>query len=174
MKTIVIAAVLLLAAGSILGQTTDTQTQVTTAVPGSPEMKSGNTALLYSILLPGGGQFYNGETTKGLIQLGGTVVGLILFVAYFPSEDFVRDDYYWASYGYWTEEGNAGLSYGGLAVALGCRIWSLVDAPAGAKRFNQKHGLASIPLGDGGLYVAVDNLKVNQRNTLGLKLGLSF
>lgn len=136
--------------------------------------KDPSSALLYSILLTGGGQFYNGDASKGLIQLGGTVLGLILFVAYFPESDWVADDYYWASYGYETESGDEFLSYGGLALALGMKVWSLIDAPSGARKFNERHGLVSLPVGSDRVYVNVENIRVSGGSTLGMRVGLSF
>ena len=136
--------------------------------------KSPSSARLYSILMPGAGQLYNGETSKGLIQMGAAVVGVALFVVYLPSSKFVRDDYYWASYGYWTDEGNATLSYGGLAVALGASVWSIIDAPKGARRYNERHGLASLNVGGQTLWVNLDNVTPSGRMSPGLKLSLTL
>lgn len=171
MKSAILVLSLIVLAGAALGQTTDEQI---TAVTAKPAMKSGSTALLYSLLLPGGGQFYNGDVGKGLIQAGATALGLLLFAINFPSEEFVRDEYYWASYGYWTESGNEALCYGGLALALAARVWSIIDAPQGAKRFNQRHGLVSLPVDNDRMYVSLDNLKINSRNTLGLRIGFTL
>ncbi|MCB2229676.1 hypothetical protein KQH82_03100 [bacterium] len=136
--------------------------------------KEPSSALLYSVLLSGGGQFYNGDVTKGLVQLGGTILGLVLFVSYFPETGWVADDYYWASYGYETESGDEFLSYGGLALALGMKIWSIIDAPSGARKYNERHGLVSVPVGDDHLYVNIENVKVAGHNSVGMKVGLSF
>ena len=174
MKTLLTVITLVTLVGSAMGQSTTPPVAGSAQPAGNLTMKNGSTALLYSLLFPGGGQFYNGETTKGLIQLGGTVVGLVLFAAYFPTEEFVENDYYWASYGYWEETGDATVSYGGLAVALGFRLWSIIDAPSGAKRYNARHGLVSCPIGDNGLYVSLDNVSVNHTRNLGLKVGFSF
>lgn len=136
--------------------------------------KEPSSALLYSILLAGGGQFYNGDVTKGLIQLGGSILGLALFIAYFPETGWVSDDYYWASYGYETESGDEFLAYGGLALVLGMKVWSLIDAPSGARKYNERHGLVSVPVGQDHLYVNVENMRIGGRNAAGVTVGLSF
>lgn len=108
------------------------------------ERKNPGTAFLFSFLLPGGGQFYNGESKKGLIQLGMAFTGVMLAYTYWPDYEWVRDDYYWASYGYTREYGNETLMYGGLALYLGGAIWSMIDAPLSASRINRENGLAGI------------------------------
>lgn len=84
--------------------------------------KNPTTAWALSFLIPGGGQFYNGETGKGALMLGSYVVsaGVFWFVSW--------------------PIGAAGM----LATA----IWTQVDAPMSANRINRQNGLA-LALGDG-------------------------
>jgi hypothetical protein len=72
----------------------------TTAV----QMKSPTTAFLLSFVLPGGGQYYNGDYTKGAIMTGTAIVGAVLMFTAGYEDKFNADEYYWASYGYWTSE----------------------------------------------------------------------
>jgi len=86
-----------------------------------------STALLFSMLVPGGGQFYNGEVGKGMLALGGTIGGIVMFAANYPV----------AGYGV-AESGNAGASLAGLGIVLVTGIWSMVDAPQSARRINDE------------------------------------
>jgi TM2 domain-containing membrane protein YozV len=166
-RTIALTLVIFLLSGlSAFGQT-----DMTGAGSG---FKNPGTARIYSIVIPGGGQFYNGETSKGLLHLGAAVVGYTMFAVFFPYEEFVRDDYYWASYGTWQSRGNATLAYGGLALALGSTVWSIIDAPNGARRFNEQNGLASINFGNHTLALNLCSIAAPQGNATGLKLGLSL
>lgn len=162
-------AIVLIGAALAFGQSAVVEEEVG---GGGLKAKSPSSARLYSILMPGAGQLYNGETRKGLLQMGAAVVGVALFIIYLPSSEFVRDDYYWASYGYWTDEGSAVLSYGGLAVALGASVWSIIDAPKGARRYNERHGLASLNIGNQTLCVNFDNVTPLGGMSPGLKLSL--
>ena len=123
----------------------NTNTSNTTPMQTQPMVlrKDPTTAFLFSLLVPGGGQFYNGESKKGLIQLGMAVTGIVLVYNNWPEYEWVRDDYYWASYGYTREYGNETLMYTGFALYLGGAVWSLIDAPRSANRINRQNGLAS-------------------------------
>ncbi|MEW6051132.1 MAG: hypothetical protein AB1644_08755 [Candidatus Zixiibacteriota bacterium] len=168
---LLVAAISMLTSGLVLAQTDMTALKVNAT---NVSAKSPGSALLYSILVPGGGQLYNGETGKGLLQMGAAVVGVVLFISYLPSSDFVRDDYYWASYGYYTDEGSAVLSYGGLAVALGASVWSIIDAPKGARRYNERHGLVSMAVGGHSLWVDFDHPVKTKSPGVGVRLGLTL
>lgn len=177
-----ILAALLIGAGTIVADNIPAAV-VTSGFATSPQApatakahsNSPNTARLYSIFLPGGGQFYNGETGKGLAFLGAAVLGYTLFATNIPSTDFHYDpDYYYASYGYWYDEGNAALCYGGLALALGATVWSAIDAPKGALRHNQRLGVASLPIGEKVLWANIDPTVSRGCPGYSLKIGLSF
>jgi TM2 domain-containing membrane protein YozV len=173
------AAILILAAVAVAqtAPATETQPSQTSGIgsAGSRQIaKNPSSALIYSIVLPGGGQLYNGETGRGLLHLGAAAVGYALFIVFLPSTEFVADDYYWASYGYWRNTGSPALSYGGLALALGSTVWSIIDAPRGARRYNERTGLASVQLGDHTLAVNLDNIGACGVHALGLRIGLAF
>ena len=98
--------------------------------------KSPTTALVLSVLIPGAGQFYNGQPGKGVVQLVGAVGGLALGIANMPTEVNVG----FAS----VKTGNAGLSAAGFGVALAACVWSIVDAPTSASKINHQLGLATL------------------------------
>jgi hypothetical protein len=92
------------------------------------EEKSPILAFLLSSIVPGLGQYYNGEVEKGIIQealvVGGAVLALTAGV-----EDW--GDYYEPAeltYWFWI----------GLGTAAGASIWSVIDAPLSASRINRE------------------------------------
>jgi hypothetical protein len=107
--------------------------QSTTAV----NVKSPTTAFLLSLVLPGGGQYYNGQYTKGAIMTGTAVAGIVLILAAGYEDVFVADDYYYASYGYWTTESTTWLTVGTVLI-VGSSVWSIIDAPITAKKINER------------------------------------
>jgi TM2 domain-containing membrane protein YozV len=102
-------------------------------------VKSPTTAFLLSLVLPGGGQYYNGQYTKGAIMTGTAVAGVVLILAAGYEDIFVYSpDYYWASYGYWTTESTTWLTVGTVLV-VGSSIWSMIDAPITANKINERN-----------------------------------
>ncbi|GAB5533774.1 MAG: hypothetical protein Rubg2KO_00230 [Rubricoccaceae bacterium] len=101
--------------------------------------KSERTATTLSLVAPGGGQLYSGETVKGGLLLVGALGGLAVAANELPAlaED-VPDR------GYYTTHGTRfGL---GLGVAGVLWLYGIVDAPSAARRANQRNGLASVEL----------------------------
>lgn len=96
--------------------------------------KEPSTALLLSLFIPGGGQIYNKETTKGLLMMGGYIV----CVATMFKEETTRDDYSWG----YIETTKTKTQTPQLIGVLGITIWSMIDAYQGANRFNNKYGLS--------------------------------
>jgi TM2 domain. len=99
--------------------------------------KSGATAFVLSFLITGGGQVYAGETGSGvalfLVDLGGAALminGLQECGGYYSG----------------CNDGKIGV---GAALVLGSWIYSMVDAPAAAGRYNRKHAFAQPVLGLG-------------------------
>ncbi len=84
------------------------------------QKKNPMVALGLSFPIVGSGQFYNGEYTKGVAQMGAAVVGLGLVLS--------NDDW---------------RSIPGYVLLLGGAIWSLIDAPMSANRINRQNQLAS-------------------------------
>ena len=95
--------------------------------------KSAGTATLFSVLITGGGQFYNEETTKGLVMLT-TSLGFAAMAIGGIDE-----------YGCDPDESCAPwLLPVGLGGALAVKIWSIADAAVGARRFNDNRKIAGI------------------------------
>lgn len=84
--------------------------------------KNPTTAWALSFLIPGGGQFYNGETGKGIVFLGGYAASAAIF---------------------WYVSWPIGLT--GMLVTS---VWSQIDAPTTANRLNRMNSL-SFALSDG-------------------------
>jgi TM2 domain-containing membrane protein YozV len=110
------------------------------SVISGPGPKNTGVAFVLSWLVPGAGQVYNNQPIKGAIQFGICATGYILFATQLPYTKDVYVDY--GSYSTWEERdfGNAGTAWTGFAVALGCHIWSMIDAPVTASRLNKKLG----------------------------------
>jgi len=101
-------------------------------------------AFVLSWILPGVGQFYNGEVGKGVIQLVGAAAGYTAFFVAYPSEEYYS--YYnsytqWWDYGY-EETGNGTIAWIGFGVGIGCQLWSMIDAPISAGSINARRGYA--------------------------------
>jgi hypothetical protein len=90
--------------------------------------KSGGTALLLSLLLTGGGQFYNGDIGLGA---GLLLTGLI-------SAPFFVD----ATVTCYDSGDQCGVSLGLGVIFFGSKIFSVIEAPMGSRRWNRSHGFA--------------------------------
>jgi TM2 domain-containing membrane protein YozV len=101
--------------------------------------KSPALAVLLSAMIPGIGQYYNGDVTKGVIMNGLYIGGWVVFftAAYETYDDY--NYYYYGGYNYsyynYYEKETAWL-YVGLGVALGTSIWSMIDAGVSASNYN--------------------------------------
>ena len=93
-------------------------------------------AALLSALIPGVGQYYNGDVTKGVIMNALYLGGWAVYFAAGYSEEWESDDYYWASYGYYYEEETPWL-YVGLGMVVGTWVWSMIDAGISASDYNE-------------------------------------
>lgn len=96
----------------------------------SNNQKNGALAFLFSFILPGGGQFYNGETDKGIGMLGISAVGAYLILSNKRN-----------SYTYYDKPNSAGKF--GVLFFVGGTLWSLIDAPISSARINRENELAS-------------------------------
>jgi len=127
---------------------------------GSANPKSPVLSFVLSWLLPGVGQFYNGDTGKGFIQLVGAAAGWTAFFVAYPGEGYESYTYWDA----WNEEyvtrydypetGNGTISNIGLGVAIACHLWSMIDAPISATKKNKKIGYT------------FNEIKINENMTL--------
>ena len=100
-----------------------------------PGAKSPGTGALISLLITGGGQIYNEETTKGVIMLV-VAVGFTA-LAIDGIDEYDCDEF---------ESCAPWLLPVGLGGALVMKVWSVIDASAGAKRWNARHTLAGLPV----------------------------
>lgn len=106
----------------------DTITQTTNSIPETQtlrksESKSMAMAMGLSILVPGAGQVYNGETVKGIVFLG-------LFAGGVAAADAAR----------FTQSHRSISAYGWLSVAYVTAVyaWNIFDAPISAKKINRE------------------------------------
>lgn len=109
------------------------------------ESKSSTTSFLLSFLIPGLGQFYNGEYTKGAIMTGAAVIGTTLIFTAGYTETYSASPYtdysYYGTYTYYNynyEEETTAWFYVGIAMAGGSWVWSMIDAPISANRINSE------------------------------------
>lgn len=103
------------------------------------EEKSPATAFVLSALLPGLGQYYNGDVTKGVIQnvlyVGGWV---IFFTAGYESyqESWYNSYYGYYNYNYYDRETT--WLWVGLGLSTATAIWSMIDALVTANNINDE------------------------------------
>ncbi len=90
--------------------------------------KSGTTAFLLSFLITGGGQVYAGETGKGVALFLMNVGGAALAINGLAQCD-----------GYYSDGCNDSQVAIGAALLVVPWIYSMVDAPGAAGRYNRKH-----------------------------------
>lgn len=81
-------------------------------------------AFTRSLIVPGLGQMYNGEGLKGGLLFSGCLVGLLGATV-------------GANALYWIEEE---VVISSVALIAGCYLYSLIDAPMTASRWNKRHG----------------------------------
>jgi hypothetical protein len=111
-------------------------------------------AFILSFSVPGFGQFYNGEYSKGFVQLGAVAACFGIAATY-------KNHY--------NRSGTLPL-----AMALGVWAWSFIDAPISSHRINRKNGYAIISHPDHNLYVTPADLHIDKKFTPGLKLSLEI
>jgi len=103
--------------------------------------KSPAAAFLLSFLIPGVGQYYNGDIAKGIIQEALVGGGIALALAAGTHRYSELDYYYSRQFGYnyynYYEETTAWF-YVGLGVASAASLWSMIDAPLSANRINRE------------------------------------
>lgn len=121
------ALVLVLAGGPVRAQARSQTIWTATPAPVQTE-KDPTTAALLSLLITGGGQIYNEEPLKGGLMLAGSVVGAVLAID--GTNEYDCDP---------EEHCVPALLPIGLTTVLGLKLWSLVDAPAGARKWNRNH-----------------------------------
>ena len=85
-----------------------------------------------SLMLPGGGQAYNGQWRKGALMLAGGVVSLAVSVPNWDNCFNSRDD--------------CGLAFAGLAGMGTFWVWSMIDARASAREINRRIDAGQVAL----------------------------
>lgn len=89
-------------------------------------------AFLLSAVITGGGQFYNGQTGKGVAMLLSAATGLgVMFYSIDDNYEFLGETI--------DPEENDGIGVAGAVVALGAITWSMIDAPMTAKAINRRN-----------------------------------
>jgi ribosomal protein L40E len=116
-------------------------------------------------LLPGLGQFYNGDGGKGAAQLIIYTGATVLWAANMPRTESTYAGGYYIE----TTSGNQGLFTAGLCVAGATWLWSWIDAPMSSSRKNRENGfsLRSPPNVD-------FTLKADPRRPQKLQVGLAL
>lgn len=110
------------------------------APPGRVNEKDPATALLFSILIPGGGHLYAGETGKGSFLL---VVGMAA-----PTAGLLLSSYGSVEYdrgGYEYHEPNLTPMYVGVAAGLAAWIYGIADAGPAVERHNEQFRISARP-----------------------------
>lgn len=101
--------------------------------------KDPGTATLMSVVVPGGGQLYSGDTRKGLtllgVGLGGLTIGTMMS---FSSMGLSCGDTSCES------EGSALPAVLGYVAYLGSWVYGIMDASDSAHRMNAQRGLARV------------------------------
>ena len=102
-----------------------------------------------SCLLPGGGQFYNHEKSKGCLMLK----------LYIPA--FIGYMYYSIKYPEYDTTNNPStiddvIYLSSLLIDIGVHTWSMIDAPLSAKRINRRNGNTRLKNPSVGLVFAPD------------------
>jgi hypothetical protein len=95
--------------------------------PNAGKRKSPAMACLLSLLIPGTGQHYNGEHTKGVIQEVLFVGGIVLFIN--TANALFRFDF--------SPEQGTKLTIASF-LTYGSWLWSVIDAPLSAEKINRR------------------------------------
>jgi len=97
----------------------------------SRDYKSPGLAFLCSFILPGAGQYYNGDITKGVIMDVVYATGIVMWTGFGTEK---KTTYY----GYSTTKITPFL-YIGTSLAIASELWSMIDAPISASAINRKN-----------------------------------
>lgn len=99
-----------------------------------PSYRDPGTATIYSVVIPGGGQLYSGETTRGLLLLAGSSAALLAGNVLSSPAKCDYDSSFSLSC---KEANNTPLTIGMLA-SLGIWGYGIYDAKKSAERMNLK------------------------------------
>jgi len=85
-------------------------------------------SVLFSSVLAGGGQYYNGQYLKGLLMTVTEVGGIALVISSISSDgDFIE---------------NPKMFFSGLIISVGASIYSMIDAGISAEKINKQNGFS--------------------------------
>ena len=133
--------------------------------------KSVYLAMAFSSVFIGGGQFYNGQPVKGIIQLGLGATGVALWATSGGRSFSSSFSYY--GYSASASGGSTARYTAGLVLWGGSWLWSIVDAGLSANKINQENEYGHlIELQDNRVTLGID--PVVQPNSLGTMLTLHF
>ena len=90
------------------------------------ERKSPELAFVLSLIFPGGGQFYNGDISKGITQQLLIAAGLVLVISEASKNR-----------GGFIDTRNSTFKIVGITMVAGGVLWSLIDAPISASKKNK-------------------------------------
>ena len=90
------------------------------------ERKSPELAFVLSLIFPGGGQFYNGDISKGITQQLLIAGGLVLVISEASKNR-----------GGFIDTRNSTFKIVGITMVAGGVLWSLIDAPISASKKNK-------------------------------------
>lgn len=99
-----------------------------------PGEKSPALAWFFSFLVPGIGQYYNGDVAKGVIMNVLYFGGFATYVAAITT--YNNSCVYYYNYSCTPSPGMYTLAWVGLGVATGTWVWSMIDAPVSASARN--------------------------------------
>ena len=136
-------------------------------------------ACALSILAPGLGQFYNGQSIKGCIHLGLAVGGYTMFFLSVADNveftdaavlDVAGENVNVNDMSVLDVDGDDLRGGLGLLVGLGVSVWSIIDAPTSAKKINKRNQMqAHLDYKDG--YAVSPIVK---RNKVGATVAFQF
>ena len=117
-------------------------------------------ACVFSLLLPGGGQFYNGEAVKGVFMLGSVAVGSMILLSEIEGARL------------WTADED--IVTAGFVIIAGAWLWSMVDAPLSASRINRENGWALAPFPGRNTTASVAGLSADGKTAPGVVFTWKF
>jgi len=140
------------------------------------EYRNPGIAFLWSFLWPGGGQFYNRQTTKGII-MAGAYAG---FAAAFLFSGYDYESWYNGNSYYYTNYWSTGMTIGLVGMSA-VWLWSAIDAPVTAGKINLSKNLGlNFKINDNLNLALQPDLRLSRQvgerhvQTFGAKLSLAF
>lgn len=121
---------------------TNSQSNISLKYQGLAPRNSGK-ALLLSVLLSGGGQYYNRQVGKGVVMTTMGTVGWVMVsygMAYTITSATAS---IFSSASYDEEQQRAeNIATTGMLLVLSAKLWSVIDAPLNASKINKQYNLS--------------------------------